>query len=91
MKMGSFGVSTQVQLRVGNHGEPPGNPHTAREGGRFYKRGETEVGGLREIKGPLLFVGWVVVGKEEESSFFLAGSAVITGRESAPFWSPNSI
>ena len=39
---------------------------------------------------PWLFIGWVLASKKKDS-FFLLSLAIITGWESSPFWSPNSI
>ena len=50
-----------------------GKAHTARKGGCFH-RGEKEVG-RAIVKSPWLFLGWVVVRKEEDSFFFLLGFA----------------
>ena len=39
---------------------------------------------------PWFFIGCILARKEEEPFFFLWGSAIITGLESLPFWSPDS-
>ena len=52
---------------------------------------EKEVGRVTVKQSPWLFICWVLAKKEEESTLFLLGSAIITGCESCLFWSPNFI
>ena len=52
---------------------------------------EKDVGRVIVKQSPWLFIGWVLAKKEEDSTFFFLGSAIITGRESSLFWSLNFI
>ena len=97
--MGLFGIIRELQFWVCHHGESHASPMelhhgkfpcTARE--ELFYRGEKEVGmAIVKKTNPWLFIGWVLVRKEEESFFFLLGSAVGWRLRDSPSWSPNSI
>ena len=71
-KMGLFGISKELQFGVCNHGKPCPSPCKARERECFYT-GEKEVGEGYSKQSPWLFIGWVLV-RKEDSFFFLLGS-----------------
>ena len=81
-KIGLFWISRQLKFGVCDHDKPHGSPHMAREGDHLY-RGEKEVGSAT-VNTPRLSLA-----RKEESFFFLWVSAIITGHESTPFWSPH--
>ena len=56
----------------------------------FIKR-KRELGGLQWTKSWWLFIGWVFAREEGVSLFFLSSSAVLAGRKSSAFCSPDSI
>ena len=80
--VGLFGISRELQFRVCHHGETCANPRTGRSKNAFIE-GKRKLGRLS---------------KHRSHGFSLAKSclspscwALLIGRESSPFWSPNCI
>ena len=81
--MGLFRISRELQFC--NYAEP-----SARAGKSFYREGE-ECQRVIASKESMAF-HWLSPPQERgESLFLLLGSALVTGHQSFPFWSPDSI
>ena len=84
-EMGSLGFSRELQFQICHLCQQHESPFIASEGECFYRE-ETEVGRVKEF----VAFHWLSPYQEREA-FLLSGSAIIIVRESALFWSPDSI
>ena len=73
--MGLFGIGRELKFRVCNHSKPRASPHMARTGECFHGE-KKEVGRVIVKQSPWLSIGLDLAKKEEESTFFLLGSAI---------------
>ena len=85
--MGLFGIIGELQSVVCKQDKSRAGPRMARENEHFY-RAEKE-GGRAVVNRVHGFSESVFARKEEDSCFFLLGSAIVAGHEMSSFWSLN--
>ena len=84
--MGLFWISREYKFEVYNHGM---QVLTRQEKENFIGGKEVGKAMVNQVHGFSLAES--LPGKKRGVFLFLLGSAVITGHESSPFWSPDSI
>ena len=67
-----------------------GSATMASKGRRMLLQRGKEIGRVSVGSFSCLVIGWVLARKEEKSFSFLLGSALFTGHEGSPCWSPDS-